>query len=370
MLRIYANRFLLMGLISLISLMANIALSKDAISSDKNIGEIAAQHAKSYKLDARTREKLVKEISETMLINYVFEEVAQEMGNDLKRRLSNGEYDAIEDAGELARKLTKDLRDVSHDQHIEVILWEDKVEAEPTSEEREKRREEAKQYARLRNSGIQKYELQDGNIGLLELNEFINKEFAEPTIVSTMALASNSDALIFDLRKSRGGDPETVALICSFLLGGEKVHLNDMYFRRINLTNSYWTEPQAKNLRIPNDKPVYVLTSRQTFSAAEEFAYDLQSLGRAIIIGERTRGGAHFVNRFQLNESFAMYTPIARPINPITKTNWEGAGVIPNIEVPVGDALKEAKKHALRYMIEREQNLDRKSKLKQSLEQL
>ena len=60
------------------------------------------------------------------------------------------------------------------------------------------------------------------------------------------------------------------------------------------------------------DVPVYVLTSNKTFSAAEEFTYNLKNLKRATIIGETTGGGAHPGGVMPVAERFNMFVPTGR----------------------------------------------------------
>lgn len=96
-----------------------------------------------------------------------------------------------------------------------------------------------------------------------------------------------------------------------------------------------------------DDKPVYVLTSKDTFSGAEEFSYNLKNLKRATLVGETTGGGAHPVSGHRIDDHFMIGVPYARAINPISKTNWEGTGVEPDVKVPAADALTTAEKLSL-----------------------
>ncbi len=93
-------------------------------------------------------------------------------------------------------------------------------------------------------------------------------------------------------------------------------------------------------------KPLYVLTSHDTFSGGEEFCYNLKNLKRATLIGETTGGGAHPVSGHRIDDHFMIGVPFARAINPVSKTNWEGTGVEPDIKVPATDALTTAQKLA------------------------
>ncbi len=87
-----------------------------------------------------------------------------------------------------------------------------------------------------------------------------------------------------------------------------------------------------------------MLTSAHTFSAAEEFPYDLQALKRVTVVGETTGGGAHAASEGRLGEHFAFSVSWGNSINPITGTNWEGVGVVPDVKVSADEALAAALK--------------------------
>jgi C-terminal processing protease CtpA/Prc len=133
-----------------------------------------------------------------------------------------------------------------------------------------------------------------------------------------------------------------VAHVTSFLFS-KKTHLNNLWTRRTNETREFWTRDVPGN-RLGDDKPVFVLTSKRTFSGAEEFSYNLKNLKRATIVGETTGGGAHPVSGHKIDEHFTIGVPFARAINPISKTNWEGTGVAPDVKVPASEALATAQK--------------------------
>jgi len=166
-------------------------------------------------------------------------------------------------------------------------------------------------------------------------------------IAALMSQVADADALVIDLRSNHGGSPDTVALVASYLFDETPVHLNDMFRRDTGYTAQSWTSRELRGTRFGSKKPVYVLTSRDTFSGGEEFAYDLQALRRATIVGETTGGGAHPMEPYLLDQWFQMRVPWGRPINPITKTNWEGVGVVPDVQVPAADALAQAHRRAL-----------------------
>ncbi len=162
-----------------------------------------------------------------------------------------------------------------------------------------------------------------------------------------MSRVADADALLVDLRENHGGHPATVALVASYLFDPAPVHLNDMFSHDDGSIQESWTLPEVRGARFGGKKPLYVLTSRETFSGGEELAYDLQCLHRAKVVGETTGGGANPGGPHELDDWFRIFVPEARPINPITKTNWERVGVVPDIPVPADVALKEAHRRAL-----------------------
>ncbi len=159
-----------------------------------------------------------------------------------------------------------------------------------------------------------------------------------------MNFLAHVDALIIDTRENHGGSPGMVSFILSYLFA-EPTHVNDMYERDSNRVQQYWTQSYVPGSRL--DKvPVFLLTSRETFSGGEEFAYDLKNLKRATIIGETTGGGAHPVSGHRIDDHFVIGVPFGRPINPVSKTDWEGVGVEPDMKVPAAEALTRAEKLA------------------------
>jgi C-terminal processing protease CtpA/Prc len=173
-------------------------------------------------------------------------------------------------------------------------------------------------------------------------------------MAAAMTLVANTEALIFDLRHNQGGSPAMVAFLCSYLFPAyPAIHLNDLYWAETDQTHQWWTSPYVPGPRFL-DKLVLVLTSPETFSAAEEFAYNLQTLKRAQVVGETTRGGANPGRGFRLNDHFWLFLPTGQAINPITNDNWDGKGVVPDVKVPAEIALDTAHLIALSQLLETE----------------
>lgn len=289
-------------------------------------------------VDASARTEVIEAAIKALNDAYVFPEVAAKMEAAIRERMQRKEYDAITDATQFANKLTNDLQAVSKDKHLRVVLSQASRFGMNDQQQREA--------AIKRNYGFEKAERLSGNIGYLDLRGFEPATLASETASAAMNFLANADAIIFDLRQNGGGDPAMVAFLTSYLFD-KRTHLNSIYSRPANKTEEFWTREDVPGKKFGN-KPVFVLTSNRTFSAAEEFTYNLQSLKRATIIGETTGGGAHPVQPRQLGKLFTITVPFARSINPITKTNWEGTGVKPDVAVSAEKALKTAHLAALK----------------------
>ena len=293
-------------------------------------------------------EGVVRSIGETIEANYIFPETAARCIELLEARLGRDEYGSM-DAAALANELTSDLQAVSHDLHFRVSYNPQMATALQRMREEGPGAPDPQQLERMAigNFGFSKLDLLEGNVGYLNLRGFMGATEARPVAVAAMTFLSNADAIIFDMRQNGGGHPEMVQLLSTFLFSAdEPVHLNSLYFRPSDETTEYWTLTDLDGPRMP-DVPVYVLTSGRTFSAAEEFTYNLQCLERATIVGETTGGGAHPGSQFPLADGYVMFVPTGRAINPITGTNWEGVGVEPDVTVPADQALDKAHELAL-----------------------
>jgi hypothetical protein len=298
-------------------------------------------------IDAATRTAVIDLLLRELNDSYVFAETAKKMETDIRNRISAKEYDNVTSARDFAAKLTADLQSVSHDKHLRVRysfekMPERKDRREPTSDEIE----QGRWFNKRINYGFERVERMNGNIGYIDLRGFNDEVAGAETVAAAMGFLQNTEALIFDLRQNGGGNPSMIQLISSYLFGDKPVHLNDLYWRQQNKTDEFWTKPELAKIKFTN-KDIYVLTSNYTFSGAEEFSYNLKNLKRATIIGETTGGGAHPGGVVRLADHFGIFIPIGRAINPISKTNWEGTGVEPDIKVPKEQALKIAYKMAL-----------------------
>jgi hypothetical protein len=299
-------------------------------------------------LDRATREQVIDGVLRRVGAEYVFPDVGRQIAAAVRARAKRGEYDRITSTAALARALTEHVREVNHDRHLRVEYVPDVVPPDHAADEAPDAASSARmaEFEREVNHGVDKVERLDGNVGYVELRGFFDPATAGPTAAAAMTLLADTDALVIDLRRNGGGDPAMVAFVASYVFD-EAVHLNDLYWRPTESTGQFWTQAYVPGKRFGAKKPVYVLTSHETFSAAEELAYDLQAQKRATVVGETSGGGAHPGDFHRLADHFRMFVPCGRAINPRTHTNWEGTGVKPDVAVAADAALLTAHAMAL-----------------------
>jgi C-terminal processing protease CtpA/Prc len=275
---------------------------------------------------------------------YVFPEIAEQVVAVLRGR--DGGYAEFADDEAFAAAVTADLQSVNGDKHLRLLYSVEEVPEVDGGFDLDAYRLEV----RLNAGGFTRVERLPGNVGVLENRGLHDAEYAGAAATAALSLLAHTDALIIDLRRCPGGDPAQVALICSYLFD-EPTHLNDIYSRATGETTQFWSLPYVPGERFGGTKPIYVLTSSFTFSGAEELTYDLQTRGRATVIGERTRGGAHPGGRHRVAAHLNAAVPSGRAINPVTGINWEGTGITPDIEVPADAAYDRAYRLALEHVL-------------------
>ena len=291
-------------------------------------------------LSAETRKATLEQIGTELETRYVFPEVGKKMKEHLLELGKNGTLDQITSGDDLAKRLTDELQGISKDKHLRVGYSAERAPGQGNPAQRSISQDMRSQQLAT-NHGFMKLERLPGNIGYIDLRGFMDPSMGADTVKATFDFLANTDALIFDLRKNGGGMPTMIRLICSYLFDETPVHLNSIYSRLEDKTEEYWTLKTVPGKRYLN-KDVYIVTSAFTFSGAEEFTYNLKNLKRATVVGETTGGGAHPVMRRPIGEHFSVMVPFARAINPITKTNWEGTGVTPDVQCSAEEAFDKA----------------------------
>jgi hypothetical protein len=300
-------------------------------------------------VDAALRTQVIDGAIDHMRKAYIFADVAEKMAEALRTKSAKKEYDAITAPRDFTERLTRDLQDVSKDKHLRIMFNPDGFLSRggpPTPEERARGLADE----RRRNFGFARVERLDGNVGYIDLRGFSGTPEAKDTAVAAMNFLADTDALMFDLRRNGGGSPFMIGILSSYLFN-EVVHLNDFYIRETDSRREFFTTAEVQGRRYGIDKPVYVLTSNRTFSAAEEFTYNLKNLKRSITVGETTGGGAHPGGVRRITQHFGIWLPNGRAINPITKTNWEGTGIEPDIKTDAAQAQYAAHLDALKKIL-------------------
>ena len=304
-------------------------------------GALIPRAAEDAQTDAGERRRVINGAIKNLEAHYVDSIIAQKMADALLVHEKAGDDNAVTGGAALAALLTSQMRDVSHDMHLEVVYSHAPIADRPpgTTPEGMARYREAMERD---NCTFEKVEILPHNIGYLKLNSFPDPSVCQTTSTAAMAKLNHVDAIIFDLRDNRGGDPGMVSMIAAYLFD----HPEYWYNPRENTTERSWTPSPVAGNRLA-DKPVYLLTSRSTISGAEQLSYDLKMLKRATLVGETTGGAAHAGVFRRIDDHFGIGIPEEKAINPFSKTDWAETGVEPDVKVKAADALETAQQLAV-----------------------
>jgi hypothetical protein len=271
--------------------------------------------------------------------------IGKTLSTAVRMRAARGDYRSLTYGDEFAIKLTKDLREIGRDRHLEVrfsyvVQSTELLARDPVADSSQ----------RASNCGFEKAEHLRPNVGFLKFNFFADPEICAPTASAAMNFLADSDSLILDLRDNNGGIVGMVNFLASYLFA-ERTHLSDDFRRADNVTTESWTLPYVPGRKFV-DKPVFVLISKRTFSAGVALAYILKDLKRATLIGETetTVGGSGTIEFKPIDAHFTLVVPTGRVISPITKTDWAGTGVEADVKVAADAALDVARRLAAEQM--------------------
>jgi hypothetical protein len=277
---------------------------------------------------------------------YILKDKGDAANKMLNSNLKRKKYYSL-NGGELANTLVEDLQAVVNDKHLMIKFYPngDACTDYAAQDNENKPTIASLKRSRFDNYGFKEVSILNMNIGYLKLDGFydIRSPESAKAAAAAMDFLSHTSGLIIDLSENTGGDPATLQFLISYFFNIDPAtHYNTFHFKdgRDNYVEER-TLPYVPGERLANI-PLYVITSKNTFSAGEALAYSLQQLKRATIVGQPTGGGAHAADFKLINDYFDMSIPMARAINPITNTNWEGVGVKPDVEIE----LKKAKDYA------------------------
>ncbi len=303
----------------------------------------------------------------TRLMNdfYVFPEIAKKMDEKLQAQLKAGFYDEYKSDSTFADILTDQLQLVTKDKHLLVRPRLVKEAAENSIDRVFEDHLNRLSYNRSNHGGFNEVKILEGNVGYIDLRNFAQPHEGIKHADSYMQLLSTTDAMIIDLRHNGGGVPEMVQYFCSYFFDKE-VHLNSLYFRDGDRTIDFWTQ-DVNGKKMP-EVPLFLIVSDRTFSGAEEFSYNMQTQKRAIIVGQTTRGGANPGKLISLNAELEIFVPVGMAINPVTKTNWEGKGVVPEVITSVEESF--SKTHELAMIAAQKSRTDINERNKKLIDEL
>lgn len=277
-------------------------------------------------LSPQSAARVVAAAADSTERGYVFPALGRAVADTLRARAARGSYAGIPDRAALATRLTAELRALSSDRHFAIREGDAAAPARNA-------RPRPTAGAEILPDGI-------GHLRIGALNPALMEQLAP--LISRVSAAP---ALVVDVRDCPGGSAEVMLALAGHLLP-ERTLLGTIYSREDDSTTELWTEAPAGPRYV--GRPVFVLTSRGTFSACEALAYHLQALRRVTVVGDTTGGGAHRVREVDLGESLTMMLPYTRIRNAVTGTDWEGTGVIPDLAVPAERALDAAREAARR----------------------
>lgn len=308
------------------------------------------------KLNSSLRSETIKQLSVMVNDLYVNPELGTKMSNQLTTNLQKGKYDSIDSFEQLGTVLTNDLFQIAHDRHLRTFYSPSTVAIikKAISEKRQDWIKDILDDGSKTNYWFQNTKMLPGNIGYLRLNRMERLDLSSETAIAAMKFLSNSDYIIIDIRNNTGGWPSTAQFLASYFYQEiDNINLFEEHFRKDNKIIQYRSLPYIPGKRM-DKTPLYILISTNTYSAAEIFAYSLQKLGRAVIVGEKSNFGVHATGGPQiLNDYYMVQMPISDVISPITKISCEGIGVEPDIKTESKDALNKTIEIILDKIIEK-----------------
>jgi len=333
---------------------------------DNRFGQVTGQ---GDELTPEKKKAIVKRVATEFRDKYVFAGMGEKMANYIERQEVQGIYDSLAAVKPFCAKLTSDLREISKDKHL--FVFQSPEEAKevaarnnlPPPEEIVRINESYLKGERRGNFGFGKIEILEGNVGYVDIDWFSSEDEACEKVIGLMSYLSDTEAIIFDLRDNGGGGGNAGSLLMSYFFDGEKVPFAGVYWRSTNQTEQSWSAAYVPGKRLP-DVDVYILTNSKTFSAAEDFCYSLQALRRAVIVGERTKGGAHPVDVVIIDGDILAQISIGNSVHPLTGSNWETNGVIPDIEAASENSLQVAYRKALEQILEKTSDPEDKEEIR------
>jgi hypothetical protein len=312
--------------------------------------------AQQAKPDSQIRAAVVDSLSEALSKYYVYPEKAAILDSFLNKQAAAGNYDTLSNPNAFAYAMVKDIRKLVKDQHL-VVRYDPQLEKRIVEFNKAPSTIKSDVTADLKkNFFFKKAEILPGNIGYIVFTNFADTGIiARRTVNAALRFVAYSDALIIDLRNNFGGSGAMSEELLSYFFR-EKTFAGRRYNRLTDSWQDEYLQQRGAEDELVLSMPVYLLTSERTYSAAEGFAYHLQQLKNARVVGDTTRGAAHLTRSFALGNGFVAFIPYSRMEHAITKKDWEGTGVLPDIPTREAEALHRAQELALRVRLAEEKD--------------
>ena len=284
--------------------------------------------------------------------HYVLPDLRPKFDAILAKGLADGRYD-IADRDKLVELINSDLHQVTPDKHLGVMddpeQSKELAAAPPRAgaDDAPPTAEDIRQAIEI-NHGIAELKVLPGNVRYMRYDGFVwaGPKTAE-ALDTAMRFLRDGKAAIIDLRGNGGGSPEAVQYLVSHFLEPKRpivtFYMGGDPAERLSTLTSL---PAGRMV----GKPLYVLTSGMTASAAEEFTGHIAGFKIGELIGETT-AGAGFRNEFYaLPQGFVISISVGRAVLASTGKDWEGVGIPPANKIDPEKALDVAKVHAWRKL--------------------
>lgn len=303
----------------------------------------ACATAQSFHISASDKATVIEAVANHLETDYVEAElVGMQAAIVLRADFSSGLFEQVSEGSAFAELISARVQELTGDGHLNVEYSEERIDEGNDAQKAFDEGQLERWYGAQVNYGVRRIERLEGNIGYLDLSVFPPIDMGGETVAAALTVLADTDALIIDLRRNGGGIGDTADLVASYLFSSERQPLTGIYHRPSDKVVQRFTQPFVSGKRFGPDKPVFVLISAKTFSAAEALAYNLQALGRATIVGEPSGGGAHPFEYMRVHPHFVLWSVTAKSVNPITGGNWQSVGVQPDIAVKSENALSQA----------------------------
>ena len=309
------------------------------------------------------RVEIINSVIDQLANRYVDPNLGKKAADTIRQKKENQGYDNLEKA-KLIQTLITDMHKATNDKHLQLVDPNAFSRSTPgrlgnkrpniqvfnpnaASQSQMNQNKLIQDMLKRMNYGLRDAKVLDRNIGYLDIRQFVSPRMAPEifkAIDDTMKTFKDCSAIILDLRFcSAGGDPETAMYITSYFFDPEKsILFYESYNREKEKIADFRTRTDIAGKYLP-DVPLYILVGSKTFSAGEMFAYGLQKIGRAKIVGQTTAGAAHGTDTIPIGHGIMMVIPVNRLAHTKTNSNWQGMGVIPDIPAKEDDALNTAK---------------------------